>query len=118
MITTEQKEMILEELLKSPENRKEFLSGWELHNITKTKCFNPCPKCNSEKFFKYTPFLGGWTAGPVICDDCNYRESFMSYIGKQICHVEPLPETGALNFINYTVDEVEKFSAPIPIDKN
>ena len=49
-----------------------------------------CPKCNSINFI-FLPSFSGVYSGGVVCNDCGYRDTFLTYIGKQICKIEPMP---------------------------
>ena len=74
--------------------------GWSAIKMMSTPHFMPapegveCPKCGAKapEFGKWACLLWGAYGGPVECKKCGYKEGFMSYIGKTMITVEPLPE--------------------------
>jgi len=50
-----------------------------------------CPSCNKETLKIRSMPLTGPYSGSIICFSCNYSESVVSYLGKQIVQVQPMP---------------------------
>jgi len=52
-----------------------------------------CPKCGKGKLIRMRLAMSRTMGGMIICQkkDCDYRESVVSYLGKKIISVEPLP---------------------------
>ena len=51
-----------------------------------------CLGCGKETLERSVPLMGGKWSGSVRCKECDYRDSLMTYLGKTIITVEPLPE--------------------------
>lgn len=56
-----------------------------------------CPRCSSKalKTVRVAGF-GSPYVGQVYCTSCDYRDSVMSFLGKSLFTVQPLPEGAAL----------------------
>lgn len=72
-------------------NHEKMLKGEFGH--TYTTCDIPCPLCSGQ-LERSLPIMmfSHWSSGHVRCTACNYRDSFMSLLGKSMFTVERLPE--------------------------
>ena len=50
-----------------------------------------CPSCDKETLKIRSMPLSGPYSGSIICLSCNYSDSVVSFLGKQMVRVEPLP---------------------------
>jgi hypothetical protein len=50
-----------------------------------------CPSCDKETLKIRSMPLSGPYSGSIICFSCNYSDSVVSFLGKQMVRVEPLP---------------------------
>ena len=51
-----------------------------------------CPRCDKETLkVKSMPFSGAYS-GSIYCSSCDFRDSVMGYLGKQMVQVQPMPQ--------------------------
>lgn len=50
-----------------------------------------CPSCGSA-LHRVTMKFSGPYSGSVVCGSCEFRDSAISYLGKKVFIVEPLPD--------------------------
>ncbi len=51
-----------------------------------------CPRCDKETLkVKSMPFSGAYS-GSIYCSSCDFRDSVIGYLGKQMIQVEPMPQ--------------------------
>lgn len=53
-----------------------------------------CPSCDKETLKIRSMPLSGPYSGSIICFSCNYTDSVVSFLGKQMVRVEPMPIKG------------------------
>jgi hypothetical protein len=51
-----------------------------------------CPSCDKETLKIRSMPLSGPYSGSIICFSCNYSDSVVNFLGKQMIRVEPLPK--------------------------
>jgi len=62
-----------------------------------------CSNCGAHGLEIVSMILSGPYSGSVKCNQCGHSESVMSYLGKRIFKVEPLPTP---NIVHYMKDDL------------
>lgn len=65
----------------------------------------PCPACGGTLHRVHMPLTGPYS-GSVVCSACDFRDTVVSFLGKQIFVVESLPPAAPV-YVNDGPDEVD-----------
>jgi hypothetical protein len=64
-----------------------------------------CPSCDKEGLKIRSMPLTGPYSGSIICLSCNYRDSVVNFLGKQMFQVQPMPQGAEQIYLKDPEDE-------------
>jgi hypothetical protein len=66
-----------------------------------------CPTCQQETLIIHKmPFTGPYLGG-IICSSCDWRDSVIGYLGKQMFQVQPMPQGAEQIYLKDPEDKEE-----------
>ncbi len=83
------KEEILEQALKSLKDHSSLLPTMLVKIPAPSGSL--CPSCKQETLIIHKMPLSGPYSGGISCSSCNWRDSVIGYLGKQMFSVQPMP---------------------------
>jgi len=101
-LSKEEQARLLLEAIKNPtplQVSNLFAISWEATSEEFT-----CPRCEAQLERSRGLMISGPWAGSVRCTKCDYRDSVLSYLGKSMVQVQPMPPGAVLVYDREPVD--------------
>jgi hypothetical protein len=84
------KKELVSQALEHLKNRKEILPPMLIESNAPDG--SKCPSCHKETLkIKRMPLSGAYSGG-IYCFSCDFRDSVIGYLGKQMVQVQPMPQ--------------------------